>query len=134
MERGNIVCVPEMKKDDQEQILLVKKMVSDAPYILIDEIVPIIEETTEERLKFEAEKLDYYKQEIIKLEEEIYGKIDEDVFKARKKGNSKARSKKSAQAAPPTYSKTSSKKSAPPAFSKKSAPPPLSKTAAPATF
>merc|ERR1740124_1703658 len=68
MERGNIVCVAEKKCDDKEHVLTLRKLVIDAPYIMIDEITPIPEETTEERLKLEKEFLRQRKHDKIILE------------------------------------------------------------------
>merc|ERR1740124_1975989 len=69
MERGNIVCVAEKKCDDKEHVLTLQKLVIDAPYIMIDEITPIPEETTEERLKLRKEDLRQRKQDKIILED-----------------------------------------------------------------
>merc|ERR1740124_889836 len=75
MERGNVVCVAEKKCDDEEHVLTLQNLVIDAPYIIVDEITPIPEETVEERLRIRKEDLRQSKQDRIILKDIRNGRI-----------------------------------------------------------
>merc|ERR1740124_961794 len=75
MERGNVVCVAEKKCDDKEHVLTLQNLVIDAPYIIVDEITPIPEETIGERLRIRKEDLRQSKQDRIILKDIRNGRI-----------------------------------------------------------